>query len=136
MWFVIFLEPEVKEWQDDYAASYSVPMYYRKPPDMVLTPGGLIPFELNPDEFQFSEWDHETYSRCFVHLVNSQDWQAITDKHPPSKPITPEDYVEHDLPWLDQYQDHDHQPESGVLGRLKSIFQMKRKHKRPRVLSE
>lgn len=135
VWPVIPPEIKLKDEAGGYSPSADDIRFCRSTP-MVLAPGGLIPFELNADEFQFPQWDHETYSRCFVHLVNSEDWQAITDKHPPSKPITTEDYEERDLPWLDQYQDIEPQPDSGVRGRLKSIFQMKRKHKRVRLLSD
>lgn len=136
MWPVIPPEPKVQEEAAGYASSASTPMYCRMPIGMGLAPGGLIPQELHEDEFEFNQWDHETSSRCFVHLVNSEDWETITGKYPPTRAPGEAVYSKHGLPWLDEYNDHEPAPNTGVMGRLKSIFQMHRKHRGPRIVAE
>ena len=90
---------------------------------MGLSPGGRMRQEIYADEFDFSDWDQSTSSRCFIHLLNSRAWRAVTGKNPPTIPPSARDYTEAGLPWYEYYtEDSTSLPASGVLGKLKSVF--------------
>jgi hypothetical protein len=90
---------------------------------MGLAPGGRMRQEIYADEFDLSDWDTETTSRCFVHLANSQGWLAITGEAPPPTPATAAAYAQAGLPWFD-YLDETLTPVTGseILRRLKSVL--------------
>ena len=43
--------------------------------------------------------------RCFVHLVNSEHYQAITGEPTPHKPITQREYLDAGIPWFEHYKE-------------------------------
>jgi hypothetical protein len=90
---------------------------------MGLAPGGRMRQEIYADEFELSDWDRATTSRCFVHLANSRTWQAITGEAPPPTPATAAVYAQAGLPWFD-YMDETLTPVAGsaILRRLKSVL--------------
>lgn len=92
--------------------------------DMGLAPGGRMKQEIYDDPFDLDDWDLEHGSRCFVHIANSQVWQAITGERPPSTPPTARDYSRAGLPWYDYYSEAPAVQGSAVLDKLKSVFQM------------
>jgi hypothetical protein len=94
-------------------------------PSMGLAPGGRMRQEIYEDPFSIHDWDTEHGSRCFVHLVNSQGWQAITGQRPPSSPPTAKQYTSAGYPWFDYY-DAEAKAVSGstALAKLKSVFQL------------
>ena len=94
------------------------------PPDMALAPGGRMRQEVYEDEFEMSEWDLNTSSRCFVHLTDSRVWKTITGKNPPTIPITAKQYSEHRLPWFEYYGGSRPLAGSKVLGKLQSVVDM------------
>ena len=71
-------------------------------PDMGLAPGGLMRQEIYEDEHGISAWARKS-SRCFVHLLNSVAFLAVTGNEPPGKPPTAADYSNAGLPWFDYY---------------------------------
>ncbi len=93
--------------------------------DMGLSPGGRMHQKIYPDEFDFSDWDQERSSRCFVHIANSMVWRSITREDPPTTPPTAAEYSRAGLPWFDLYDEGE--PAlggGGPLAGLKSVFQM------------
>lgn len=70
--------------------------------DMGLAPGGLMRQEVHEDEHGINAWSREP-SRCFVHLLNSVGYFAVTGAEPPEKPPTAADYSNAGLPWFDYY---------------------------------
>ena len=52
-------------------------------------------------------------ARCFVHLVNSEQFHSITAQAPPQPPATAKDYTQAGLPWFDYY-DHDRKALAGA----------------------
>jgi hypothetical protein len=70
---------------------------------MGLAPGGRMRQDIYEDPFSIHDWDTEHGSRCFIHLVNSGTWQAITGQRPPSAPPTARDYTQAGYPWFDYY---------------------------------
>jgi len=73
------------------------------PAGMGLAPGGRMRQEIYADPFSIHDWDTAHGSRCFIHLVNSTTWQAITGQRPPSLPPTARDYTHAGYPWFDYY---------------------------------
>ena len=72
---------------------------------MGLAPGGRMRQEIYDDPHGLDAWDQRHASRCFVSIVNSQQWQAITGERPPNQPPTAAHYAEAGLPWFDYYRD-------------------------------
>ena len=70
---------------------------------MGLAPGGRMRQEIYEDPFSIHDWDTDHGTRCFIHLVNSTTWQAITGQRPPSMPPTAADYTRAGFPWFDYY---------------------------------
>src|SRR6185437_16456543 len=60
---------------------------------MGLAPGGRMRQEIYQDRYSIHDWDTEHGSRCFIHLVNSATWHAITGQAPPSRPLTAQVYA-------------------------------------------
>lgn len=70
---------------------------------MGLAPGGRMRQEIFQDPFSIHDWDTEHGSRCFIHLVNSTGWQALTGQRPPTHPLTARHYTDAGYPWFDYY---------------------------------
>jgi hypothetical protein len=83
--------------------------------------------------FSIHDWDTEHGSRCFIHLVNSATWQAITGERPPTQPPTSKQYTQAGYPWFDYYDREQKALEgSGILAKVKSVLQMgEQKHAQP-----
>ena len=90
-------------------------------PDMGLAPGGLMRQQIHEDEYGIDAWDQDNGLRCFVHLVNSAHYLAITGHRPPHKPPTADDYTSAGLPWFDYYDDSRALAGSRILSRLHSV---------------
>jgi hypothetical protein len=92
---------------------------------MGLAPGGRMRQEIYEDPFSIHDWDTEHRSRCFIHLVNSLTWKAITGENPPTKPPTAMDYTKAGFPWFDYY-DAEQTVLNGspALAALKSVLQL------------
>ena len=91
-------------------------------PDMGLAPGGRMRQEIYEDHFNSEDWDRSVSSRCFVHLVNSLVWRAMTGKKSPTTPPTSKEYKRAGLPWFDYYDDRRTSLDGAeVLAALKSV---------------
>ena len=89
---------------------------------MGLAAGGMMQQEIYEDPYGFDVWDQTVSSRCFVTILNSTAWQAVTGEAPPTQPITAEDYRRHGIPWFDYYAaDREALAGSSKLAGLKSI---------------
>jgi hypothetical protein len=75
--------------------------------EMGLAPGGRIRQEIEKDPYGVDVWDTSVSSRCFVHLVNSRSYVALTGHAPPTEPITAKQYKEAGVPWFDHYVNGD-----------------------------
>ena len=73
--------------------------------EMGLAQGGLMRQELYQDSYGFNSWDNKNYSRAFVHILNSKQWENVTGEEPHSNPITKEDYIANGIPWFKFYSD-------------------------------
>lgn len=72
-------------------------------PEMGLAPGGLMSQEIYEDEHGLDVWDTSARSRCFVHILNSAQYRAVTGRQPPTGPPTALDYTKAGLPWFEYY---------------------------------
>ena len=70
---------------------------------MGLAPGGLMRQEIYEDEYGFDSWSTSVRSRCFVHILNSVQFLAVTGAEPPGKPPAAKEYTDAGLPWFDYY---------------------------------
>lgn len=70
---------------------------------MGLAPGGLMRQTINQDPYGVDAWDQTAGARCFVHLVDSLSYYAITGHLPPQPPLTAKQYAAEGIPWFDAY---------------------------------
>ena len=71
--------------------------------EMGLAPGGLMRQEIYEDPYGFDVWDRKTSSRCFIHIVNSLQYFALTGEEPPTQPPDAQSYTNAGLPWFEYY---------------------------------
>lgn len=90
-------------------------------PDMGLAPGGLMRQEIYEDKYGIDAWDQDHGLRCYVHLANSEQYQAITGHNPPHQPPTAKNYTQAGLPWFDYYGDGEALGGSDALSKLTSV---------------
>lgn len=90
-------------------------------PDMGLAAGGLMTQEIFKDTFGIDVWDTTRGERCFVHIANSEGYQAITGQVPPTRAPLARDYAAYGLPWFDYYADGEALPGSSTLAKLDSV---------------
>ncbi len=73
--------------------------------EMGLAAGGKIKQKIYPDPYGVETWDQSSREIVFVHLVNSEQYKAITNEEPPPTPISAQTYTDHGLPWFDLYDE-------------------------------
>ncbi|MDO6461998.1 hypothetical protein Q4485_14905 [Granulosicoccaceae sp. 1_MG-2023] len=73
--------------------------------EMGLAPGGLMKQEIYDDGYGIDAWDQEHGLRCFVHITNSEAYEAITGQQPPHECPSAEQYTSAGLPWFDYYSE-------------------------------
>jgi hypothetical protein len=89
---------------------------------MGLAPGGLMRQEIFEDEYGEDVWETGVRSRCYVHLLNSEQYRQVTGENPPMEPPDAADYTKAGLPWFDYYgKDKKPLPGSQVLSGLHSV---------------
>ena len=71
--------------------------------EMGLAPGGLMRQKIYRDKYGFETWVRSARSRCFVHILNSEQYLQASGAAPPSMPPTAKDYTDAGLPWFDYY---------------------------------
>lgn len=73
--------------------------------DMGLAPGGRMLQDIYEDENALSDWDQRRGERCFIAILNSEDWSAATGEQVPTPPVSAKDYAAAGLPWFNYYSD-------------------------------
>lgn len=89
--------------------------------DMGLAAGGRIRQIIEKDRYGIEVWDTSVHSRCFLHLLNSRAYQAVTGRNPPPSPCTPEAYAENGIPWFDYHGEGLGLPPSSDLAGLDGL---------------
>ncbi|HKO98693.1 MAG TPA: hypothetical protein VJU86_16965 [Pyrinomonadaceae bacterium] len=74
--------------------------------EMGLAVGGRMKQKIYPDPYGCETWDEQNLTRAFVHIVNSEQYEAITGEKTPLTPVSAETYTRHGLPWFDLYDEH------------------------------
>ena len=135
---IIVYPMKAEEWEkikprysrSDIKYCISQPTFSTCEPDMGLAPGGRMKQEIYDDPYDFSVWDLEQSSRCFIHIANSITWRAITGEAPPTIPPTARQYNEAGLPWFEYYAPGNEAVQgSKILQGLKSVAGMSKELK-------
>ena len=72
---------------------------------MGLGAGGTMKQKIYPDPYGLDAWDQTRFGTLTVHIVNSEDYRALTGSNPPPTPVTAQQYTDHGLPWFDLYDE-------------------------------
>jgi len=76
------------------------------PMDMGLAPGGLMRQEIYEDHYGLDAWETAAFSRCYVHIANSQVYRDLTGHPPPTEAPTAKAYTQAGLPWFEYYAEN------------------------------
>jgi len=68
--------------------------------EMGVMPGGAIKQIIARDPYGIASWDQQNLTRCFVHLLNSSQFQAVTGQPLPHRPFDARVYAQNGLPWF------------------------------------
>jgi hypothetical protein len=95
------------------------------PQELGIAAGGSIEQKIYPDPFGVGTWDTDNYGTLWAHLVNSQQFRAITGRKPPATPVTAKTYTQYGLPWFALYDEEAADlPTHERLARVKSVSQL------------
>ena len=72
---------------------------------MGIAPGGRIEQKIYPDPYGLDTWNVDDHGDLFVHIVNTEQYSAITGLAPPPTPISARTYSERGLPWFALYDE-------------------------------
>lgn len=96
--------------------------------EMGLAPGGLMRQAVEADPHGLDAWDTDAAARCFVHIANSEHYQAITGQPPLQEPVTAADYTAAGLPWFEHYTETPKVRGADALAALDSVAARRVKH--------
>lgn len=68
--------------------------------DMGMAPGGLMDQVIHEDSWGVDKFDQSQSAKCFVHLLNSRQYETVTGAKPPHRAPTAADYTKKGLPWF------------------------------------
>ncbi len=74
-------------------------------PRLGVGAGGKLHQKIYPDPYGIETWEPASAVTVFVHLVNSEQYQALTGREAPPSPVSAARYTEHGLPWFDLYEE-------------------------------
>lgn len=98
-----------------------MPIFLRKKPEKIaLALGGKLKQGIYEDSYEFSDWDIDISSRCFVHLVNAENWKELTGKEPPANTTVSDRYAQEGYSFNDQ-MDHKTLSGSTILSKIKNL---------------
>lgn len=89
--------------------------------DMGMGAGGFMKQEIFEDKYGFDHWDTTNSQKVFVHLLNSLQYEYVTGKPNPNKPLSPKDYNSYNYPWFNFYSEEPVLKGSDLLGKVDSI---------------
>ena len=100
--------------------------------EMGLAPGGLVKQKTLRDPYGYDAWDQTRWERCFIHLLNSRQYHAVTGVKLPYPPPGVRDYKNWRLPWYHHYSEGEPVEGTGILAKLASVATwFKAKHGQP-----
>ncbi len=68
--------------------------------NMGMAPGGLMEQVIHEDSWGIDKFDQSISAKCFVHLLNSRQYETVTGKKPPHAAPAAADYTKNGLPWF------------------------------------
>jgi hypothetical protein len=98
----------------------SLPLPASGAAEMGLAVGGRMKQKIYPDQYGLETWDEKNLSRAFVHIVNSEQYGAITGERTPPTAVSAQTYTQHGLPWFDLYDE-----EAGDLAAAERLRQVR-----------
>jgi hypothetical protein len=98
-----------------------------KPAAMGLGAGGQIGQRIYPDPYGLESWESLPVASLRVHLVQAQDWHALTGEELPPTPISAALYAAYGLPFFTlEDAGRGDVPASPALAQVKSVQQLQR----------
>jgi hypothetical protein len=89
---------------------------------MGLGAGGQVTQKIYPDPHGLEVWDQDHVRTAVVHLVNTEQYRAITGETPAPSAIDARTYTEHGFPWFELYDEKwADLPPSATLSEVSSI---------------
>ena len=102
------------------------PPHRQAAPAQGIAAGAFIEQKIYPDPYGVETWDEDQRGALWVHLVNTEQFRAITKREPPEPVVTPQVYAEYGLPWFALYDEEAEDVPAGQrLARVKSLAQLK-----------
>jgi hypothetical protein len=74
-------------------------------PSMGVAPGGILRQRIYPDPYGIDTWDRGQHGTALIHLVNSEQYEALTGSPPPATPVSAATYTQSGLPWFSLYDE-------------------------------
>lgn len=71
--------------------------------ELGVAAGGHMRQAIFQDPYGVEAWDTTQVSRCFVHLLNVDQYIETTRLRPPATPVNAREYSDAGLPWYDYY---------------------------------
>jgi hypothetical protein len=104
---LVVYEPKPGRFPDEppMATEPDIGVMEAMPLEMGLGAGGQIKQKIYEDSYGIDTWDQNNFGRLQVHILNSEQYEAITGLEPPSTPVSAETYAEYGLPWFDLYDE-------------------------------
>ena len=92
------------------------------PAGMGIGAGGRMDQKIYPDSHGLDTWDQSSCTPVFIHIVNSEQYFAITGREPPPSPVSAQLYTNMNLPWFELYdEDRSDLPASERLKTVKAL---------------
>jgi hypothetical protein len=76
-----------------------------EPAAMGLAAGGRMTQAIYPDPYGIETWDPASGVSVAIHIVNSEQYRALTGEDPPPSPVDARTYTEHGFPWFELYDE-------------------------------
>lgn len=73
--------------------------------ELGIAAGGKVKQGIYPDPYGIDTWDLEQWAGIVVHIVNGEQYSALTGLEPPPTPISPKTYTEYGLRWFEMYDE-------------------------------
>jgi hypothetical protein len=89
---------------------------------MGLGAGGQIRQKVYLDPYGLEIWDLQNCGGVWVHILNSEQYQAVTGLEPPPTPVDAHTYTQYGFPWFQVYDEELRDvPVAERLARVKSL---------------
>jgi len=91
--------------EDPTASSHRTLESLAPGPGLGLAAGGRMEQKIYRDVYGIETWDGGNTAAVFVHIVNSEQYEAMTGRAAPESPVSARVYTAHGLPWFALYDE-------------------------------